>query len=143
MTFLSVWLLSFASLLVANPFCLNVGAVNLPGHTKLLEDDSQLIGDGAHFVHPRYADLINMLKLMWDVGHAVTETSPNYKIKYLLMQVFAKIGNRLTSRCDLEFLDLAIRNGTVEIKNEALISLPIIVLYSGPRMLGAMFKKLE
>jgi serine/threonine-protein kinase ATR len=84
-----------------------------------------------------------MLKLMWDVCHAVTETSSNYKIEYLLLQVFAKIGNRLTSGCDLEFLDLAIRNGTAEIKNEAIISLPIIVLYSGPRMLGAMFKKLE
>ena len=67
----------FISTLVANPFCLNVGAVNLPGHTKLLEDDSQLIGDGTHFVHPTYADLISMLKLMWDVGHAVTETSSN------------------------------------------------------------------
>jgi serine/threonine-protein kinase ATR len=133
----------FISTLVANPFCLNVGAVNLPGHTKLLEDDSQLIGDGTHFVHPTYANLISMLKLMWDVGHAVTETSSNYKIEYLLLQVFAKIGNRLTSGCDLEFLDLAIRNGTAEIKNEAIISLPIIVLYSGPRMLGAMFKKLE
>jgi len=133
----------FISTLVANPFCLNVGAVNLPGHTKLLEDDSQLIGDGTHFVHPTYADLISMLKLMWDVGHAVTETSSNYKIEYLLLQVCAKIGNRLTSGCDLEFLDLAIRNGTAETKNEAIISLPIIVLYSGPRMLGAMFKKLE
>ncbi|KAF8672849.1 hypothetical protein HU200_049186 [Digitaria exilis] len=116
---------------------------NLPGHAKLFEDESQLIGDGAHFVHKIYADLISMFKLMWGDGHAATQTSSDYKIKCLLVQVIAKIGNRLNAGCDLEVLDLAIHNGTPEIRNEAIVSLPIIVLYSGPMMLGAMFKKLE
>lgn len=84
-----------------------------------------------------------MLKLMWDDGHAVTQTSSDYKIKCLLVQVIAKIGNRLNVGRDLEVLDLAIHNGTSDIQNEAIMSLPIIVLYSGPTMLGAMFKKLE
>ncbi|CAL5040806.1 unnamed protein product [Urochloa decumbens] len=116
---------------------------NLPGHAKLFEDESQLIGGDTHFVHQIYADLISMLKLMWDDGHAVTQPSSDYKIKCLLMQVIAKTGNRLNDGCDLEVLDLAIHNGASEIQNEAIMSLPIIVLYSGPAMLGAMFQKLE
>ncbi|RLN13077.1 serine/threonine-protein kinase ATR [Panicum miliaceum] len=116
---------------------------NLPGHVKLFEDESQFIGDGTHFVHPIYADLISMLTLLLDDGHVVTQTSSDYKIKCLLMQTIAKVGNKLNAGCDLEVLDLAIRNGTAEIQNESIMSLPIIVLYSGPKMLGAMFRKLE
>jgi serine/threonine-protein kinase ATR len=59
------------------------------------------------------------------------------------MQVIAKLGQRLNAERDLEVLDLAIHNEIAEIQNEAIMSLPIIVLYSGPKMLGAMFKKLE
>ena len=125
------------------PFLLNSGAVSLPGHAKLFEDESQFIGDGTHFVHPIYSDLINMLKMMLDDGHVVTQTSSDYKIKCLLIQTIAKVGNKLNAGCDLEVLDLAIRNGTAEVQNESIMSLPIIVLYSGPNMLGAMFRKLE
>jgi len=131
------------STLVAYLFLLNACAVNLPGHAKLFEDESHFIGDVTHFVHPIYADLINMLKLMLDDGHVVTQTSSDYKIKCLLIQTIAKVGNKLNAGCDLEVLDLAIRNGTAEIQNESIMSLPIIVLYSGPNMLGAMFRKLE
>jgi serine/threonine-protein kinase ATR len=84
-----------------------------------------------------------MLKMMWDDGHDVTQTTSDYKIKCLLMQVIAKLGQRLNAERDLEVLDLAIHNEIAEIQNEAIMSLPIIVLYSGPKMLGAMFKKLE
>ena len=103
---------------------LNAGAVNLPGHAKLFEDESQFIGDGTHFVHPIYADLINMLKLMLDDGHVVTQTSSDCKIKCLLIQTIAKVGNKLNAGCDLEVLDLAIRNGTAEFKMSQLCHYP-------------------
>ncbi|KAL6603454.1 hypothetical protein ACP70R_043815 [Stipagrostis hirtigluma subsp. patula] len=121
---------------------LNTNSACLPGHIKHFEDES-LIGDSTDFVHPIYSDLISLLKLMWDDGGDVTQTCSDYKIKCLLIQVLAKIGYRSNAECDLEVLDLAIRTGPAEIQHEALMSLPIIVLYSGPRMLGAMFKKLE
>jgi serine/threonine-protein kinase ATR len=133
----------FTSTSLAHLFLLNAAAVNLPGHAKLFEDESQFSGDGTHFLHPIYADLISMLKLLLDDAHVVTQTSSDYKTKCLLMQTIAKVGNKLNAGCDLEVLDLAIRNGTVEIQNESIMSLPIIVLYSGPKMLGAMFRKLE
>jgi serine/threonine-protein kinase ATR len=105
--------------------------------------EHELIRSGTDFLHPVYADLISLLKLMWDDDHVVTKTCSDNNVKCLLMQVMSKIGNRLNAGCDLEVLDLVIHTGTADIQNEALMSLPIIVLYSGPRMLGAMFKKLE
>lgn len=80
---------------------------------------------------------------MWSDGHVSTQTCLDWNLKCLVVQVIAKIGNRLNIDCDLELLELAIHSESVEVQNEALMSLPIIVLYSGPRMLGVMFKKLE
>ena len=60
-----------------------------------------------------------------------------------MVQVIAKIGNRLNIDCDLELLELVIHSESVEVQDEALMSMPIIVLYSGPTMLGVMFKKLD
>lgn len=131
----------FVMVLVAYPICLNICTVYLPGHTKLYE--GELVSSDTDFLHPVNADLISLLKLMWDDDHVVTQTCSDSNVKCLLMQVISKIGNRLNAGSDLEVLDMAIHNGTVEIQNEALMSLPIIVLYSGPRMLGIMFKKLE
>ncbi|KAK3131306.1 hypothetical protein QOZ80_6BG0504770 [Eleusine coracana subsp. coracana] len=108
----------------------------LPGDTELNEDE--LICSDANIHHPLYSNLISLLKLMWVDDHVVTRTSSEHNVKCLLMQVISKIGNS-----GLEVLDWAIHSGTADIQNEAFMSLPIIVLYSGPRMLGAMFKKLE
>ncbi|KAL6873568.1 hypothetical protein ACP4OV_013650 [Aristida adscensionis] len=118
----------------------------LPGHTKQFEDESHWIGDNTDLVHSIYSDIVSLLKLIWDVGHDITQTcseSSDYKIKCLLIQILAKVGYRPNADCDLEVIDLAIHTGIAEIQHEALMSLPIIVLYSGSRMLGAMFKKLE
>uniref|UniRef100_A0A0D3GKZ8 Serine/threonine-protein kinase ATR n=1 Tax=Oryza barthii TaxID=65489 RepID=A0A0D3GKZ8_9ORYZ len=115
----------------------------LPGHTKLFEDEPLLIGNGCtDFEYPRYADLINLLKLVSDDGYLTSQTCSE-KLKCLAVQIIAKIGSRQNAECDLQVLELAIQSETGELQNEALMSLPIIVLYSGPRMLGAMFRKLE
>uniref|UniRef100_J3MHR6 Serine/threonine-protein kinase ATR n=1 Tax=Oryza brachyantha TaxID=4533 RepID=J3MHR6_ORYBR len=115
----------------------------LPGHIKLFEDEPSLIGNGCtDFEYPRYADFINLLKLVWDDGYAASPTYSD-KLKCLAVQIIAKIGSRLNAECDLEVLELAIQSETTELQNEALMSLPIVVLYSGPKMLGAMFRKLE
>lgn len=124
-------------------FCLVIYAAFLPGHTKLFEDEPLLIGNGCtDFEYPRYADLINLLKLVSDDGYLTSQTCSE-KLKCLAVQIIAKIGSRQNAECDLQVLELAIQSETGELQNEALMSLPIIVLYSGPRMLGAMFRKLE
>jgi serine/threonine-protein kinase ATR len=61
----------------------------------------------------------------------------------VMIQVIAKIGDKLNTECYLEVLELATHSESAEVQNEALMSLPIIVMYTGPRMLGVMFKKLE
>ena len=126
-------------------FCPNVYVASRPGDTKLFEDEARLIGDRSEdFGYPAYVDdLTSLLKWMWSDGHASTQACLDWKLKCLMVQVVAKIGDRLNTECDLEILESAIHSESVEVQNEALMSLPIIVLYSGPRMLGVMFKKLE
>uniref|UniRef100_A0A0D9WU94 Serine/threonine-protein kinase ATR n=1 Tax=Leersia perrieri TaxID=77586 RepID=A0A0D9WU94_9ORYZ len=115
----------------------------LPGHAKLFGDEPELIGNVcSDFEYPRYADLISLLKLGWDDGHLASQTYSD-KLKVLAVQIITKIDSGMNVECDLEVLELAIQSETAELQNEALMSLPIIVLYSGPRMLKAMFRKLE
>jgi serine/threonine-protein kinase ATR len=124
--------------------CPNVYVASHRGDTKLFEDEARLIGDrGEDFGYPAYDDLISLLKRVWSDGHASTEACLDWKLKCLMVQVIAKIGDRLNTECYLEVLELAIHSEAAEVQNEALMSLPIIILYSGPRMLGVMFKKLE
>ncbi|EMS47941.1 hypothetical protein TRIUR3_17377 [Triticum urartu] len=114
-----------------------------PGDSKQFEDEAQLICVRSEDLdYPLYVDLISLLKRVWSDGHVSTQTCLD-KLKCLVVQVIAKIGNRLNIDCDLELRELAIHSESVEVQNEALMSLPIIVLYSGPTMLGVMFKKLE
>ncbi|CAM0908690.1 unnamed protein product [Alopecurus aequalis] len=115
-----------------------------PGDTKLFEDEARLIGDRSEdFSYPAYVDLISLLKRMWSDSHASTQACLDWKLKCLIVQVVAKIGDKLNTECDLEILELAIHSESAEVQNEALMSLTIIVLYSGPRMLAVMIKKLE
>ncbi|KAM0929216.1 hypothetical protein ACQ4PT_001782 [Festuca glaucescens] len=110
-----------------------------PGDTELFEDEARLIGDSGE----DYVDLVNLLKRMWSDGHASTQACLDWKLKCLMVQVIAKIGDKLNTECYLEVLELATHSESAEVQNEALMSLPIIVMYTGPRMLGVMFKKLE
>jgi serine/threonine-protein kinase ATR len=109
------------------------------GDTELFEDEARLIGDSGE----DYVDLVNLLKLMWSDGHASTQACLDWKLKCLMVQVIAKIGDKLNTECYLEVLELAIHSESADVQNEALMPLPIIVWYSGPRMLGVMFKKLQ
>jgi serine/threonine-protein kinase ATR len=119
--------------------CLNVYVASHPGDTGLFEDEARLIGDSGE----DYVDLVNLLKRMWSDGHASTQACLDWKLKCLMVQVIAKIGDKLNTECYLEVLELATHSESAEVQNEALMSLPIIVMYTGPRMLGVMFKKLE
>lgn len=94
-------------------------------------------------VYPRYADLIDVLKLAWDSHCRFTQACPIWKVKCLSVQVFSKVGIKLNAECDLEMLDLAIHDEAEEVQNEALMSLPMIILCSGPSLLEDMFKRLE
>lgn len=140
----STWWYVSLSLIFNVYFCRNVYVAFHHGDSKLFEDEARLIGDRSEDLdYPLYVDLISLLKRVWSDGHVSTQTCLDWNLKCLVVQVIAKIGNRLNIDCDLELLELAIHSESVEVQNEALMSLPIIVLYSGPRMLGVMFKKLE
>ncbi|XP_072968879.1 serine/threonine-protein kinase ATR [Typha angustifolia] len=111
---------------------------------KFFRDDSCLNdADSMKFVYPQYADLIYLLKLTWDIQYLNAQACPVWKVKCLSIQVFAKVGSRLNPECDLEVLDLAIHDEAEEVQNEAFISLPIIILYSGPSLLGNVYQRLE
>ena len=83
-----------------------------------------------------------MLKLPWIYSLERSEPHPSWKAKCLSVQVlskidFSKIGN------NLDILDLSLHDQAEEVRLEAVISMPVIVLWSGYGFLTHMFKRLE
>jgi serine/threonine-protein kinase ATR len=65
------------------------------------------------------------------------------QLKCLFIQVLSKLGIKQNSTYDLELLDMAMHDEYEEVRCEAAISLPIFVLFSGPRLLEHMVNRLE
>lgn len=111
---------------------------------KLFKDDNCMDdADSLRSDYPRYADLMDLLQLTWTSRSLVAHTHPVWKIKCLSIQVLSKIGTKLNAECDLEVLDLAIHDEVEEVRAEAVISMPVIILCSGLNLLANMFKRLE
>lgn len=83
-----------------------------------------------------------VLKLPWTHDVVVTEPHPPWKAKCTAVQVFSKLGQSVTDQ-DFGILDLALHDEFDEVRAEAFISLPVIVLWSGPGVLTHMFNRLE
>lgn len=89
------------------------------------------------------SDLLNVvLKLPWTHHVVVTEPHPPRKAKCAALQVFSKLGQSMTES-DSEILDLALCDEFDEVRAEAVISLPLIVMWSGLGVLTNVFKRLE
>ncbi|KAJ0089366.1 hypothetical protein Patl1_32855 [Pistacia atlantica] len=89
-------------------------------------------------------DLLNVvLKLPWAQPIVVSEAHPPWKTKCSAVRVFSKLGQNLTTESDFEILDLACRDESEEVRIEATICLPVVVLWSGLNVLPHIFKRLE
>lgn len=89
-------------------------------------------------------DLLSMvLKLPWTQPIVVSEPHPPWKTKCTAVRVFSKLGQSLTTESDFEILDLACCDESEEVRIEAIICLPVVVLWSGLNVLPHIFKRLE
>ncbi|KAJ4962511.1 hypothetical protein NE237_022450 [Protea cynaroides] len=84
-----------------------------------------------------------VLKLPWTHSHVVAQTHSIWKTKCLSIQVLSMIGIRLKCESDLEVLDLALHDEVEEVRAEAVISMPMIVVWSGLGLLADIFGRLE
>lgn len=84
-----------------------------------------------------------MLMFSWSNTHLFSLSRSTSQLKCLLIQVLSKLGVKLNSTCDLELLDLAMHDESEEVRCEAVISLPVFVLFSGPGLLEYVVNRLE
>ena len=93
-------------------------------------------GDGADFVNI-------LLKLPFTHSFMLTESNPPWRTKCLSVQVQSKIGPSLKTESILEVLDLGLQDEADEVRIEAVISMLVIVLWSGLDVLRHIFRRLE
>ncbi|KAF8405476.1 hypothetical protein HHK36_010382 [Tetracentron sinense] len=90
------------------------------------------------------ADLMHLvLKLPWTHSLVVTQAHPLWKTKCFCVQALSKFGVRFNTESDLQVLDLAFHDEAEEVRVEAIISMPVIVLCSGVGILAHMFGRLK
>ena len=73
----------------------------------------------------------------------LTESNPPWRTKCLSVQVQSKIGPSLKTESILEVLDLGLQDEADEVRIEAVISMLVIVLWSGLDVLRHIFRRLE
>lgn len=89
------------------------------------------------------ADLIHvLLKLPWT--RSVMHCEPNHltKAKCFSVQVASKLADG-NSESDLEVLELGLHDEAEEVRTEAVISMPVIILWTGHQILSHIFRRLE
>lgn len=90
------------------------------------------------------ADLLSMvLKLPWSHSLLITEPQNTWKTKCISVQVASKLGSSLKTEIGLEVLDLSLRDEVEEVRLEAVVSMPVIVFWSGLGVLTHIFKRVE
>ncbi|KAF5185097.1 serine/threonine-protein kinase ATR [Thalictrum thalictroides] len=82
-----------------------------------------------------------LLKLPWT--HSLVLDTAQSQTKCLSIQSLSMIGVGLTNENVLEILDLALHDEAKEVRVEAVISMPVIVLCSGLGILAHVFERLE
>ncbi|KAK8964692.1 Serine/threonine-protein kinase ATR [Platanthera guangdongensis] len=114
-------------------------------HNKMLlcnGDSCQDDGSGLSFVTQRYDDLTYLLKLPWTNDSSISLADPIWKIKCLSIQVLSKIFHWSVGS-NLEVLDMAITDEVEQVRKEAVVSLPVIILCSGHNMVEIIVRRLE
>ncbi|KAJ4806265.1 Serine/threonine-protein kinase ATR [Rhynchospora pubera] len=102
-----------------------------------------LLQDKRNCISSAYPDLLNILMVAWSNSHLFSPSGSLWKLKCLLIQVFSKLSMKLNATRELELLHLAMHDESEEVRCEAVISLPIFVLFSGPGLLEYMVDVLE
>ena len=90
------------------------------------------------------ADLLHVvLKLPWTHSLMVAEPHHPWKTKCISVQVASKLGPSLKTETDLEIMDFSLHDEVEEVRVEAVLSMPVIVLWSGLGVLTHIFRRLE
>ncbi|XP_059314440.1 serine/threonine-protein kinase ATR isoform X2 [Lycium ferocissimum] len=84
----------------------------------------------------------SLLRLPWTRSQS-TDTYSSSKAKILSLCVLSKIGPVLQDGNDLDILDLGLRDTAEDVRTEAVISIPVILMWSGFGLMNHIFKMLE
>jgi len=87
--------------------------------------------------------MLFVLKLPWTHTLIATDNQLPWKIKCLSLQVLSKLGPSLSTEVVLEVLDLGLRDEAEEVRTEAAISMPVMVLWSGLDVSPPVFERME
>lgn len=104
----------------------------LPKENKLC----RIMGDGADQLHL-------VLSLPWTHTLIDADPHPMWKMKCLCVQVLSKMGCTTETGINLKVLDFALQDEVVEVRTEAVVSMPIFCLRSGIGILTHLFKRLQ
>ncbi|GLT42972.1 hypothetical protein SLA2020_169490 [Shorea laevis] len=89
-------------------------------------------------------DLINVvLKLPWTHSLVVHKPHPAWKAKCASIKILSKLGPSFSAGIGFEVLDLAVQDEVEEVRIEAILSMPVMVFWSGLYALNHVFKRLE
>ncbi|KAL8556534.1 hypothetical protein ACS0TY_004111 [Phlomoides rotata] len=84
-----------------------------------------------------------LLKLPWDCSLSIIESHPPWKPKCLSIRIRSRVKCMTQHGVDLEILNLGLHDEDEEVRIEAVLSVPVIVLFSGFGCLPHMFNRLE
>ncbi|GMJ02240.1 Ataxia telangiectasia-mutated and RAD3-related [Hibiscus trionum] len=87
-------------------------------------------------------DINVVLKLPWTHTLLVPKLNLLWKAKLISIQVASKLGPTFSSRTGFEVLDLALHDEVEEVRKEALVSMPVVVVWCGLDTLTNMFRRL-
>lgn len=110
---------------------------------KIFKDDCKNDEGNVNVETPDRTDVLNLEKLVWTQPSLFGQSHHITKIKCLSIQILSKIrANHIVERY-LEILDLAFHDKDEKVQAEAIISMPVIVFYSGGCLLEHCFRRLE
>ncbi|KAK7270160.1 hypothetical protein RIF29_23104 [Crotalaria pallida] len=90
------------------------------------------------------ADLLHVvLKLPWTHMLLAIDNRCPWKTKCVSLQVVSKLGPSLNSEAVLEVLDLGLHDEAEEVRTEAVISMPVMVLWSALDVSSPILKRME
>ncbi|KAG9442834.1 hypothetical protein H6P81_018688 [Aristolochia fimbriata] len=107
----------------------------VPEETTFFRNEDDCYKDG-------WRAFYSILKLPWSHSLLDSPSHSLWKTKCLSIQIFFMIGVKGSPGGDLEVLDLALRDETEEVRAEAIISVPMMVLQTGA-MLPHICRRLE
>lgn len=113
-------------------------------HGILLLQSAPLMENQLFKISDNSADLLpTVLKLPWSHSLAVSESQSTWKTKCISLQVASKLGPSLKNEIGLEVFDLSLQDEVEEVRLEAVVSMPVIVIWSGLGILTHIFRRLE